>query len=44
MPTGDIDTAPSDPMAGVKCPACLERGEVQWVVSGKNCPQCGCQC
>jgi len=42
----DIDGEPEDmPMAGVKCPRCLEqRNEIVWVIPGKNCHVCGNPC
>ena len=32
------------PMPGVRCPRCLEHGEVVWVLPGKHCRRCNCPC
>ncbi|KAI1763500.1 hypothetical protein GGR53DRAFT_467273 [Hypoxylon sp. FL1150] len=26
---------------GVRCKVCAEKGKVQWVFSGRDCPYCG---
>ena len=31
-------------MPGVRCPVCASRGVETWVLPGKNCPKCGCEC
>ncbi|KAK7542867.1 uncharacterized protein J3D65DRAFT_665185 [Phyllosticta citribraziliensis] len=47
MPFFDPDETRSEipiislPVPGRKCPACLAKGEVVWVIPGKCCPQCG---
>ena len=32
------------PMPGVRCPNCLKRDIVQWVLPGKHCPKCSTPC
>ena len=35
---------PEEPMSGVRCPACAEKGVETWVIPGKNCHVCGTSC
>ena len=39
-----IDYVRKMPMPGIKCPRCLARGIVQWVLPGKHCPSCNNPC
>ena len=32
------------PMPGVRCPNCLKRDIIQWVLPGKHCPKCSTPC
>ena len=35
---------PDEPMPGVKCIKCEDRGVESWVLPGKHCPKCGHPC